>query len=25
MWENYRARYSEQFHLDLMDSLSHYG
>ncbi|MCQ2879517.1 3'-5' exonuclease [Helicobacter pylori] len=24
-WENYRARYSEQFHLDLMDSLSHYG
>ncbi len=24
-WENYRVRYSEQFHLDLMDSLSHYG
>lgn len=24
-WENYRTRYSEQFHLDLMDSLSHYG
>ncbi|WP_104760469.1 3'-5' exonuclease [Helicobacter cetorum] len=24
-WENYRSRYSEQFHLDLMDSLSHYG
>lgn len=24
-WENYRQRYSEQFHIDLLDSLSHYG
>jgi len=24
-WENYRSRYSELFHLDLLDSLSHYG
>ena len=24
-WENYRSRYSENFHIDLMDSLSQYG
>ncbi len=24
-WDNYRSRYSENFHLDLMDSLSHFG
>ncbi len=24
-WENYRARYSEAFHLDLMDVLGHFG
>ncbi|BCD67631.1 3'-5' exonuclease [Nitratiruptor sp. YY09-18] len=24
-WENYRSRYSEQFHLDLLDVLSNYG
>jgi predicted PolB exonuclease-like 3'-5' exonuclease len=24
-WDNYRSRYSENFHLDLLDSLSHYG
>lgn len=24
-WENYRQRYSEQFHIDLLDSLGHYG
>ncbi len=24
-WDNYRTRYSETFHLDLLDSLSHYG
>ena len=24
-WENYRQRYSEQFHLDLMDALGHFG
>lgn len=24
-WENYRTRYSEHFHLDLFDTLSHYG
>ncbi len=24
-WENYRTRYSEAFHLDLLDSLGHYG
>lgn len=24
-WENYRQRYSERFHVDLLDSLSHFG
>ena len=24
-WENYRARYSEQFHVDLLEVLGHYG
>ncbi|ANV98092.1 3'-5' exonuclease [Helicobacter enhydrae] len=24
-WENYRQRYSERFHTDLLDSLGHYG
>ena len=24
-WDNYRARYSESFHLDLYDSLGHFG
>ncbi|WP_027326946.1 3'-5' exonuclease [Helicobacter pametensis] len=24
-WENYRARYSERFHTDLLDSLGHFG
>lgn len=24
-WENYRARYSDVFHIDLMDSISEYG
>ncbi len=24
-WENYRSRYSEQFHLDLLDVLGNYG
>lgn len=24
-WENYRSRYSEAFHVDLYDTLSHYG
>lgn len=24
-WDNYRARYSESFHIDLLDSLGHYG
>ena len=24
-WENYRSRFSENFHIDLLDSLSHYG
>ncbi len=24
-WENYRSRYSEQFHLDLMDVIGHFG
>lgn len=24
-WENYRQRYCERFHIDLLDSLSHYG
>lgn len=24
-WDNYRQRYSERFHTDLLDSLSHYG
>ncbi|NPA63970.1 MAG: 3'-5' exonuclease [Epsilonproteobacteria bacterium] len=24
-WDNYRTRFSETFHLDLLDSLSHYG
>lgn len=24
-WENYRQRYSERFHLDLFDSLGHFG
>lgn len=24
-WENYRQRYSEQFHVDLLDSLGNYG
>ncbi|WP_187647948.1 3'-5' exonuclease [Nitrosophilus labii] len=24
-WENYRSRYSEQFHIDLLEVLGHYG
>lgn len=24
-WDNYRARYSDRFHIDLMDSISDYG
>jgi predicted PolB exonuclease-like 3'-5' exonuclease len=24
-WENYRARYSDKFHIDLMDSMSEFG
>lgn len=24
-WENYRARYSDRFHIDLMDSISEFG
>jgi predicted PolB exonuclease-like 3'-5' exonuclease len=24
-WENYRSRYSEKFHIDLMDSMSEFG
>lgn len=24
-WENYKQRYSEQFHIDLLDSLGHFG
>jgi 3'-5' exonuclease len=24
-WENYRQRYSERFHVDLLDSLGHFG
>lgn len=24
-WDNYRQRYSERFHIDLLDSLSHFG
>ncbi len=24
-WENYRARYSEQFHVDLLEVIGHYG
>lgn len=24
-WDNYRQRYSENFHIDLLDSLTHYG